>query len=142
MIRRAVLPTILVATVSCSPRSRSHPNVFVRAGVFPSPDGAFELVIDTSNKLVNYVVRSASGKDALFKGNAGSIYSYWAFSWGKANALWVHSSDIGGCYWSRTEDGAWRRGSLDEVVTLKGYEGMPEELFERMPESLTEGFAH
>ena len=84
------------------------------------PDGKMELVVDTADKIADYTVRSAQSGKALFAGNAGSIYSYWAFSWGEGGTLWVHSSDIGGCCWARSEDGTWNKHGLDEFITSTG----------------------
>jgi hypothetical protein len=139
-MKRAVLSAALMVAAGCSPRSRSHSNVFIREGAFPSPDGAFELAVDTGSNDVNYVVRSADTGNTVLQGSSGHVYSYWAFSWGDDGTLWVWNSDIGGSFWVRLEDGAWKQHSLDDAIGPAGYSGMPEELFERLPSSLREGF--
>jgi hypothetical protein len=142
MLCGATLVTACVAgCVGRGPRGRPHRNVFTSPGKRLSPDSRHELVVDIdAGGNVTYLIRDAAGGKERVRGRSGSVYHYWAFSWGEDGSLWVWNSDMGGCFWTLVDEDRWEKTPLDSFRRDESFLRMPKELFDRLPNSVRKGY--
>lgn len=93
---------LLVATVvGCTSRSNLPAK-------FPSPNGNETVVADVVNGIVGFQIVDANGKVEFQASTEASHRMRWDFAWEDENTVRFSSSDIGGGWYVRGEDGRWR----------------------------------
>ena len=119
----------------CAPSSPSaSSNLVTDRGTFPSPSGAYELVIGSKSKsLVDYKIVSVATKQEFAPENLFSDTMRWAAFWENDKALWVHSSDIGLSVWKADSSDAYTQSWVGRDTSL--VPAIPQELWDFLPSS-------
>lgn len=88
-----------------------------------------------SDGILTYQVRDDSGKLMIESNENASVYQRWFLYWDKDENLWVNSSDVGCSVWKKNNHGLYVNDQCTPDSAAV-YKSMPDEVFERMPESV------
>lgn len=106
-----------------------------KVGSFSSKTGKYKLIVDIKkNSIVQYKVIGHDLNKVLFIDDGGSVYQRWYFVWDNLDNLWVHSSDIGSCVWSKNKDEPWLKSRIEKDSSL--FKQMPKEFSANLPNTL------
>jgi hypothetical protein len=76
---------------------------------FPSPSGQETLLADVEKGIVGFEIVDANGEVIYEASTEASHRMRWDFAWEDENTIQFSSSDIGGHWYVRGEDGQWRK---------------------------------
>jgi hypothetical protein len=110
---------------------------FVRNyGVYKIKQDGYVINVDKDpDGILIYQVYDSSGNLIIESNEKASVYQRWFLFWDKDDNLWVHSSDVGCSVWRKKDLGLYVNDQCTPDSAAV-YKSMPDEVFERMPESV------
>lgn len=127
---------ICLPIVSCKDKGEhiiSKGDIIVRYGSYLIEEGHYTIIVQKGrNGILNYEVKNAEGSiiiDSIKSSISASVYHKWIIYWDdQSKWLWIDSSDIGVCVWTKKTDGIYQQ----EIINT----GSP--LLENIPHILIE----